>query len=407
MVGNKMNKAQLIENLTGVLSDVLSDDSVKITDLKKITTIENLNNKDLGTELLDGKFVDNEKAWVGFNPIEICYQTNGGDSSVNMVIKGAAPDTFVRNLYPDTLNACEIKLQQDLKETFVYKEFENLYKCEYHFYQLQKKHPIIADYTPKYYGHFSDKMSDVHYTCIALKNNIKHLNEYLAANDWPESLYESALLGIGDIHACFIGDNPQKKDYQNWVVGPFTDEHMNDSKELWLSMFDKFQLYFPNIVNNKIKKQHIKLIDNISTWLGKVNDYPKTLIHGDFNPRNLGFEKNSNQWKVVILDWECVRWGLPQYDIAQFLLYACSNETILSRTKRYVEFCRQNFNEKSSYSFSKKQWQVGFKAAIYAHMIDRAILLGLVCTAFNTPGVNLGVHLYNNCLALLPLLEDW
>ena len=54
-------------------------------------------------------------------------------------------------------------------------------------------------------------------------------------------------------------------------------------------------------------------------WYPVMDESAKTIIHSDYNPRNIGFRTLHSKPSVVILDWECVRWDIPQYDIAQSL----------------------------------------------------------------------------------------
>ena len=104
---------------------------------------------------------------------------------------------------------------------------------------------------------------------------------------------------------------------------------------------------------------------------------------------------------MVILDWECVRWDLPQYDIAQFLLYAATPETIVAQSNKYLEFCRACLEKISGLSIDQANWQLGFEAAVKSHLIDRVPLLGLIFDVYPGATINIGTLMYQNAKALL------
>jgi aminoglycoside phosphotransferase (APT) family kinase protein len=44
---------------------------------------------------------------------------------------------------------------------------------------------------------------------------------------------------------------------------------------------------------------------------------PKTLVHGDFNGKNLRLRSDNGHTSVVVFDWEDAGWGVPAVDLAQ------------------------------------------------------------------------------------------
>ena len=104
---------------------------------------------------------------------------------------------------------------------------------------------------------------------------------------------------------------------------------------------------------------------------------------------------------MLILDWECVRWDLPQYDIAQFLLYTSTPATIVERCAHYLEYCRHFMQNISGLPLDKREWLLGFKAAVKAHLIDRAPLMGLIFILYPGAKINIGVLMYQNAQALI------
>ena len=49
---------------------------------------------------------------------------------------------------------------------------------------------------------------------------------------------------------------------------------------------------------------------------------PKTLVHGDFNGKNLRVRSENGRTTVVVFDWEDAGWGVPAVDLAQAVLFS-------------------------------------------------------------------------------------
>ena len=44
---------------------------------------------------------------------------------------------------------------------------------------------------------------------------------------------------------------------------------------------------------------------------------PRTLVHGDFNAKNLRMKSENGHPTIVVFDWEGAGWGVPAADLAQ------------------------------------------------------------------------------------------
>jgi energy-coupling factor transporter ATP-binding protein EcfA2 len=49
---------------------------------------------------------------------------------------------------------------------------------------------------------------------------------------------------------------------------------------------------------------------------------PQTLVHGDFNAKNLRLRSENGHTTVVVFDWEDAGWGVPAADLAQAVLFS-------------------------------------------------------------------------------------
>src|SRR5438552_1237083 len=65
-------------------------------------------------------------------------------------------------------------------------------------------------------------------------------------------------------------------------------------------------------------QDHLRQIETEWHRLEAVCDgVPKTLVHGDFNGKNLRLRLDNGHSSVVVFDWEDAGWGVPAVDLAQ------------------------------------------------------------------------------------------
>ncbi len=53
-------------------------------------------------------------------------------------------------------------------------------------------------------------------------------------------------------------------------------------------------------------------------------DFPRTLVHGDFVTKNLRIQNAAAEPALLVFDWEMTGWGVPATDLAQFIGRAAS-----------------------------------------------------------------------------------
>ena len=67
------------------------------------------------------------------------------------------------------------------------------------------------------------------------------------------------------------------------------------------------------------RQQH--LVATLADWWPRLLATPHTLIHNDFNPRNVVLRATTDGLRLCAFDWELVGIGLPQRDLAEFLCF--------------------------------------------------------------------------------------
>jgi hypothetical protein len=376
----------------------LSD--LQIVSIERLNS-KNLNNKALGDSFAEMKYDVKSNKMIGFTPVRVYYASNHQTGYFDLVVKGHDPGAFVDNIIPESFRNCHININIPYQTTYIYEEFKYLFEGEYHYYKLAQPYLGNSALIPNYYGRYYNREESRNYIFIELLQNIKHINQWQLADRWAEGLYTAVINGLAKLHAPFYGAENNNQYEAYWLNNKLTTEAFVHSNPLWYAMLDKVSDLFPTLVSEDTKKLCLNVISSANDWHKNIDSHPKTIIHGDFNPRNFGFTYQNNQYQLLALDWECIRWGIPQYDLAQFLLHSCSEETIIERTEKYILEYWQVLQSEINMPIDKQQWLNGFDAAVKSHLVNRATLLTIIGYTYWPSLECFGQRMFKNAVKIL------
>ena len=105
---------------------------------------------------------------------------------------------------------------------------------------------------------------------------------------------------------------------------------------------------------------------------------PRTLIHNDFNPRNIALRRDSGGLRLCAFDWELATIGAPQRDLAEFLSFVLPPYAAREAVVRWVEWYRALLAAESGVAFPRTEWELGFRAALCELLVDRLSFYAMV-----------------------------
>lgn len=367
-----------------------------------LTTVSDLNLRTVGEEFIRAKYeAGTESDFMGVHPLIVHYESGKHSGDLPVIVKGKSEKDFTRTVYPRMLAHFDIELPILVQNTFIHLEFEKLYLGERYFYTLQKVAPDLLRYTPAYYGGFWDQENKDSYIFLEAVTDLVDANDNTGAKAWSDARFNTVFDGLAALHAPFYGDTKLARRKSD-IVGPFKKDQWVESTCLWQAMATAMLDNNPDIMTESLYEAHNVLIDTLPDWRDKMDQLPKTVIHGDFNPRNIGFRKNDDGTeRLCAMDWECARIHVPQFDVVQFLLYACKPNTIDERGPQYCDYARLALQAASKKSIDKAEWDAGIRYALMDHMINRLPLLTLIFDQFPPTEGNYGAACYENAVHLL------
>ncbi len=122
-----------------------------------------------------------------------------------------------------------------------------------------------------------------------------------------------------------------------------------------------------------------RLVATLPDWWPRLLDAPHTLIHNDFNPRNVVLRNTRDGLRLCAFDWELASLGLPQRDLAEFLCFVAGERAVDGDfVAGLVEQHRCAFAAASGKALDPLQWRAGFALALRQFIVTRLPMYALI-----------------------------
>jgi aminoglycoside phosphotransferase (APT) family kinase protein len=116
----------------------------------------------------------------------------------------------------------------------------------------------------------------------------------------------------------------------------------------------------------------------VPEWRGALDSHPRTLIHNDFNPRNIALRRDAGRLRLVAYDWELATVGVPQRDLAEFLCFVLPEDVSLARVTAAVDAHRGQLERLSGTPLDAGRWRAGFMDALSEVLVARLAFYALI-----------------------------
>ena len=98
---------------------------------------------------------------------------------------------------------------------------------------------------------------------------------------------------------------------------------------------------------------------------------PRTLIHNDFNPRNVALRPTAEGPQLCAYDWELATLHLPQRDFAEFLSFVLSPNATEAEVDHYVGVHRRALEEAAGVTISEEDSRFAYRRGLQDFAITR------------------------------------
>ena len=196
-----------------------------------------------------------------------------------------------------------------------------------------------------------------------------------APEHWRGEHVEAAVRALGQIHSVWYRREDELLQ-QPWLAPGANC--VPTMLPLWRELADFSVARFSLVLGENSKSLQRGLIDDLDDWWPQYMSMPRSLIHNDFNPRNLAFRRGLQGPILCAYDWELATIGLPQYDLAELLCFVLPASSPPQDAQPWIDLHRRCLEKATGHLIPAEQWQTGFTLALRLYMMTRLPLYAMI-----------------------------
>ncbi len=195
---------------------------------------------------------------------------------------------------------------------------------------------------------------------------------------WSSCEIETALRGLAALHSVWR-DRWETLASQSWLAPRRNPAQMAAMTPLWSALAANARPAFTSWAGPALAEVHESLLTGIERWWQPLDNDYQTLIHNDFNPRNIMLRGlPGDPLRLCAYDWELATIGAPQRDLAEFLCFVLKPETAADEAPTWVHRYLKLLEEQTGETIDPIEWDAGFRAAFCDFLIDRLGMYAMI-----------------------------
>ena len=156
---------------------------------------------------------------------------------------------------------------------------------------------------------------------------------------------------------------------------------MMEMSTLWEALAEHAAEEFPDWMGPRELEAQLTLVQSLPDWWAELESMPRTLVHNDFNPRNLAFRTLADGGhRLCAYDWELATLHVPQHDLAELLCFVLPPSTELEVVDHYVEHHRMCLEKASGRMLDPVTWRRGYELSLWDLVVNRIALYTMAHT---------------------------
>jgi NADP-dependent 3-hydroxy-3-methylglutaryl-CoA reductase len=263
--------------------------------------------------------------------------------------------------------------------------------------------PRFVRHAPVFYGSLESPPREIF---LYVMENIDGLSYFNAVDNqmkWAAEPMHAIVSGLASLHSIWWKREKELSKLP-WIGTVMTASLMVEMSELWTAFGTHAAHEFPEWFTQELLEEQTRMIENIQTWWERLDAQPKTLIHNDFNPRNIALRKEGDAYRLCAYDWELATVHVPQHDLAEFLMFTGSPHMGIDEVEKWVELHRVLLEKETGDSIDPELWREGFALSLMDLMLHRVSLYIMAHTMHHYKFIQ---RITENCRHLIKITRPW
>lgn len=240
---------------------------------------------------------------------------------------------------------------------------------------FQQDDPRFRRHAPEVLATMSDDTSGSWMVIEEFIDDARLLDSADHPHQWTDRDIASALFGLARLQSIWLGREPELRETP-WIGHVHSADSMTAMTDLWVALADHAAPLLSSWTDPDLVPLHRRLAHSISTWWPLHEGTPSTLIHNDFNPRNVCVRGADS--RLCAYDWELATIGAPQRDLAEFLCFVLTPDTAGAEVDRWIERHRVALSRETGAALDPFAWRRGFEGALCDLLVNRLAIYAMV-----------------------------
>jgi aminoglycoside phosphotransferase (APT) family kinase protein len=205
-----------------------------------------------------------------------------------------------------------------------------------------------------------------------------HLKDTASAPQlWQPSDIACAIDGAATLQAIWLGRDNELAS-KPWIGPVASTARRVAMSELWHALAAHAAPRFSAWARPAMATTHRRLVESVGEWAPTLDALPRTLIHHDFNPRNICFRHQAGVPALVAYDWELATVGVPQRDLAELLCFVLPEDAGRDQIEAWIERHRRRLQDEAGVTLDADDWKLGFAASMFDLLLSRLPIYAIV-----------------------------
>lgn len=359
-----------------ILAQYYANDLLRV---QEVTKLGDSTQESITTELASWQHGSQVGLWkyqVGFSE-----SARSGPKSLELFVKVKPRDQDVLVVAERVATMCDDKVGKAFGKHKDRLGILGSHQREIHVYRQQD--PRFRGHVPEVFAAIENEAQDEWILVLESLDGMMLLNSASDVGDWRTRPIEAAIRGIAQVHSIWY-QREQELSAQSWLGLRVSAAEMAEMRDLWEPLTHYAWKYFENWVDGSTRSIIKGFVSDVGQWWQVLERMPQTLVHNDFNPRNIAFRNDNDNDKgevrLCAYDWELATLGVPQHDLAELLCFVlppdCSRESVLD----YIHLHRESLSKAAGCSIDADAWQLGFQLSLRDLIMNRFSMYCLMHT---------------------------
>jgi hypothetical protein len=289
-------------------------------------------------------------------------------------------------------------IAQRLAETELY----NTHMKEIEVFRMQKSDPAFRKILPVVYGTYVNDASRQYMVLEEFLAGAYVMKDYTDISYWTADVIRKSLRDMVEMHAAYYS-RPQRLRGLKWLGPEMNAARMQNLAPLWHAYAEKMRYFVGGLFDQQYLDTHLRWIDTIPEWWGKIDGLKKTLVFNDAQIRNLAVRDPKTAPQLVLFDWECTSVQLPQRDLVELLSYCLSDRISDAEIVAILDSAREHLEARSKQQISRQEWRDGCVWSIRDFHVNRMACQLTLHVTLNRPDIE---RVFRASMRILNVLEQ-